>query len=57
MKFSIKNLMGFLSAFILIFALAFSTTSCDSNPSKKIKKENVESSKQRINTWPIMTTP
>lgn len=50
MKFSIKNLMGFYSAFIVTFAVAFSTTSCDSNPSKKIKKENVESSKQRINT-------
>ena len=36
----------------LSFVVSFSITSCDSDPSKKIKKENVQSTKERLNNTP-----
>ena len=39
--------ISFIS-FIVAFAISFSITSCDSDPSKKIKEENVQSTKDRL---------
>lgn len=39
--------LSFIS-FIIAFAISFSITSCDSDPSKKIKEENVKSTKDRL---------
>lgn len=39
--------ISFIS-FIIAFAISFSITSCDSDPSKKIKEENVQSTKDRL---------
>ena len=36
----------------LSFIVSFTITSCDSDPSKKIKKENVQSTKERLNNTP-----
>ena len=37
-------------SFLIAFFIAFTITSCDTAPSKKIKAENVELSKERINS-------
>ena len=37
-------------SFLIAFFIVFTITSCDTAPSKKIKAENVESSKERINS-------
>jgi len=39
--------ISFIS-FIVAFAISFSITSCDSDPSKKINEENVQSTKDRL---------
>ena len=39
-----------ISAFLIAFIIAFTLTSCDNDPSKKIKSENVDKSQERINT-------
>ena len=45
-----KNIKTSIVAFVIAFTISFSLTSCDNNPSKKIKAENVEKSQERINT-------
>jgi|TARA_B110000444_G_C18846830_1_gene602536 hypothetical protein len=37
-------------AFVIAFIISFALTSCDNDPSKKIKSENVDKSQERINT-------
>ncbi len=39
-----------ISAFLIAFIIALTLTSCDNDPSKKIKSENVDKSQERINT-------
>ena len=37
-----------LISFIIAFVISFSITSCDSDPSKKVKEEKVQSTKERL---------
>ena len=46
MKFIKQTIPTYLIAFLIAFFL----TSCGSDPSKKIKKENIETAKERINS-------
>lgn len=39
-----------ITAFVTAFIISFALTSCDNDPSKKIKSENVDKSQERINT-------
>ena len=47
-----KNKKNLIYIAFLSFIVSFSITSCDSDPSKKIKKENVQSTKERLNNTP-----
>ncbi len=38
-----------LTSFLVAFTIAFFWTSCNSDPSKKIKAENIKSTTERIN--------
>jgi|TARA_B100000768_G_scaffold61241_1_gene59323 hypothetical protein len=48
MKPNKQTIQVSLISFIIAFAISFSITSCDSDPSKKIKEENVKSTKDRL---------
>ena len=48
MKLNKQTIQVSLVSFIIAFAISFSITSCDSDPSKKIKEENVKSTKDRL---------
>jgi hypothetical protein len=48
MKLNKQTIQVSLISFIIAFAISFSITSCDSDPSKKIKEENVKSTKDRL---------
>lgn len=39
-----------ITAFVTAFIISFALTSCDNDPSKKIKSENVDKSQERIST-------
>jgi hypothetical protein len=39
-----------ITAFVTAFIISFALTSCENDPSKKIKSENVDKSQERINT-------
>jgi hypothetical protein len=39
-----------ITAFVTAFIISFASTSCENDPSKKIKSENVDKSQERINT-------
>jgi|TARA_B110000444_G_scaffold159865_2_gene149496 hypothetical protein len=45
-----KTITSTFTAFILAFTISFFLTSCNDNPSKKIKTENIQKSQDRINT-------
>jgi len=44
-----KNIKVSIVAFVIVFTISFLLTSCNADPSKKIKSENVESSQKRVN--------
>tara|TARA_B100000497_G_C7652272_1_gene392470 strand:+ start:899 stop:1378 length:480 start_codon:yes stop_codon:yes gene_type:complete len=48
MKFNKHTITSITTSFLIAFSLSFSLTSCDNDPSKKIKKENVMSTKDRL---------
>ena len=48
MKPNKQTIQVSIISFIIAFAISFSITSCDSDPSKKIKEENVKSTKDRL---------
>jgi len=48
MKPNKQTIQVSLISFIIAFVISFSITSCDSDPSKKVKKENVQSTKDRL---------
>ena len=39
-----------ITAFVTAFIISFALTSCENDPSKKIKSENIDKSQERINT-------
>ncbi len=45
-----KIITSTFTAFIITFTISFFLISCNDNPSKKIKTENVQKSQERINT-------
>ena len=49
MKFNKQTIQTSLIAFVIAFSISFFFTSCESDPSKKIKEENVVSTKDRLN--------
>ena len=49
MKTTKNNIRLSVISFLLTFAIAFFLTSCNSDPSKKIKAENIKSTTERIN--------
>ena len=50
MKFIKQTIPTYLIAFLIAFSTLFFLISCGSDPSKKIKKENIETAKERINS-------
>ena len=48
MKLNKQTIQVSLISFIIAFAISFSITSCDSDPSKKVKEEKVQSTKERL---------
>lgn len=48
MKLNKQTIQVSLTSFIIAFAMSFSITSCDSDPSKKVKEDNVQSTKERL---------
>ena len=48
MKFNKQITQTSLIAFVIAFSISFFLTSCESDPSKKIKEENVVSTKDRL---------
>ena len=49
MKITKNNIRASVTSFLVAFAIAFFLTSCNSDPSKKIKAENIKSTTERIN--------
>ena len=49
MKKTKNNISSSVTFFLLAFAISFFLTSCNSDPSKKIKAENIKSTTERIN--------
>ena len=49
MKFNKQITQTSLIAFVIAFSISFFLTSCESDPSKKIKEENVVSTNDRLN--------
>ena len=50
MKTTKKDIRLSIYTFLIAFTVSLFLTSCGSDPSKKIKKENIESAKERINS-------
>ena len=50
MKFRKQTLQVSSMTFIIAFALLFFMSSCESDPSKKVNKENVENTEKRLNS-------
>ena len=48
MKLNKQTIQVSLTSFMIAFAMSFSITSCDSDPSKKVKEDNVQSTKERL---------
>ena len=49
MKIKQNSIRLLFTSFLLAFTIAFFLTSCNSDPSKKIKDENIKSTTERIN--------
>ena len=50
MKSNKQTIQTSIIAFFIAFTISFFMTSCESDPSKKIKKENVASTDERLNS-------
>ena len=50
MKFRKHASQASLTTFIIAFSLSFFIMSCESDPSKKVNKENVENTEKRLNS-------
>tara|TARA_B100000780_G_scaffold151891_2_gene106146 strand:- start:2377 stop:2856 length:480 start_codon:yes stop_codon:yes gene_type:complete len=48
MKPNKKTISSTILSFLIAFTISFFLSSCDSDPSKKIKEENVKSTKERL---------
>jgi len=49
MKITKNNIKFSVTSFLVAFTIAFFLTSCNTDPSKKIKTENIKSTSERIN--------